>query len=216
MNWKYLRKYPFIDTRAQFISSVCPNGSLLDIGSSDGETLWHFHEFRPDLVLYATDIKGNPDHYPPGTVYFQGDIQSNVLPWSDNKFDAITCMHLAEHLTQHQNLFSEITRLLKPNGKVYFEVPSELSIKIPSPPKRLLGLFTLNFFDDPTHIQYISIGRLAYFARENNLSIVKAGKSRNLLFALSYLIYWFLPASRKKMIAYIHYYRWSAYLICKK
>ena len=39
MNWKYLRWFPGLDTRAGFVARVPQGGTLLDMGSSDGETL---------------------------------------------------------------------------------------------------------------------------------------------------------------------------------
>src|ERR1051326_2355464 len=38
MNWTYLRRFPWLDPRARFVASLPPCASLLDLGSSDGET----------------------------------------------------------------------------------------------------------------------------------------------------------------------------------
>src|SRR4051812_27235069 len=114
MNWKSLRLFPWIDTRANFVSQTPVDGTLLDIGSSDGETLNHFAELRPDLNFFATDLEGQPKNYPHGTQFHRGDIQLNPLPWAATSFDAITCMHLVEHLSDVQALMHEAGRLLKP------------------------------------------------------------------------------------------------------
>ena len=55
MNWALLRQFPWLDTRAQFVAAAPRAGALLDLGSSDGETLRHIAELRPDLRLYAAD-----------------------------------------------------------------------------------------------------------------------------------------------------------------
>ena len=58
MNWKYLRPFPWLDTRARFVAQSASGGKLLDLGSWDGETLGHFAELRPDLTLFAADKAG--------------------------------------------------------------------------------------------------------------------------------------------------------------
>jgi hypothetical protein len=56
MNWSSWRRIPWIDTRAKFVAGLEQGGSLLDLGSSDGGTLRHFNELRPDLRLASSDI----------------------------------------------------------------------------------------------------------------------------------------------------------------
>jgi hypothetical protein len=81
MNWKHLRHLPWIDTRARFVTGTPAGGNLLYIGSSEGETLVHFAELRPDLKLFATDLAGSPEKYPAGCAFHRGDIQKDRLPW---------------------------------------------------------------------------------------------------------------------------------------
>ncbi|MCS1411469.1 MAG: Ubiquinone biosynthesis O-methyltransferase [Verrucomicrobia subdivision 3 bacterium] len=216
MNWKLLRAIPFLDTRSRFLASIPESGCILDFGSSDGETLRHFSEMRPDLHYYATDIAGNPDHYPDGCQYHQGDLNADPLPWPDQSLDAITCMHLVEHLNNLTLLLSEAARLLKPSGRIYFETPHPKTLTIPSASGTDAGTFTLNFFDDLTHTKIVSTGALAQLARQNQLQVTQSGTSRNWLFASAYPLYFFLPSSRKKFTAKIHWIGWSAYLIAER
>ena len=58
MNWTYLRPFAWVDTRARFVAGTPAGGALLDLGSSDGETLGHIAELRPDLRLFAADRAG--------------------------------------------------------------------------------------------------------------------------------------------------------------
>jgi len=127
--------------------------------------------------------------------------------------DAITCMHVIEHLHDLVNLMQETTRLLKPGGRAYFETPHPKSLILSSPPGRAAGSFTLNFFDDRTHVRPVAMGAFAQDLHDRGLNVIASGISRNWLFAASYLIYIFLPRSRKKHIARIHWLGWSAYLI---
>lgn len=216
MNWKIFRIFPFLDTRAKFIHQLPPDAKLLDIGSSDGQTLNHIHEMRPDIKIYAADIEGTPEKYPVGTFFIRCDIVKDQLPLELNSIDAITVMHVVEHLDNLDNLFLEVRRLLKINGVVYFETPRPHTLILDSPYKKFAGSFTLNFYDDPTPKKLITIGVLAFYSKKNCLNILSCGVSRNWLFAIFYLFAHFCPPSRKKLISYVHFKGWSSYLICRK
>ncbi len=211
-----LRHFPWLDTRARFVWSVPNRGALLDLGSSDGETLNHIAELRPDLRLFASDIAGAPERYPAGCTFHRADLEQEKLPWPDGSMDAVTCIHLIEHLRDPSSLLSEIYRLLKRGGCVYFETPHPKSLVLSSPPGRAAGTFTLNFYDDPTHVCPVSLGRLAKLVHHLGLEVVKTGRARNWLFAMAHLVFVFLPPSRKKYTARVHWLGWSAYLIARK
>lgn len=216
MNWRALRKAPWLDTRARFISGTLQNGALLDLGSSDGETLRHFAELRPDLQFHAVDIAGAPEAYPVGCHFYRTDVQAGRLPWPDGSMDAITCLHLVEHLIDLENLFREAARLLKPGAKLYVETPHPKSLILPSPSGVAAGTFTLNFFDDVTHVKPVSLGALAQHSRRVGLSVRETGISRNWLFAAAYLILKFSRPSRKRYTAQIHWLGWSSFLIAER
>ena len=216
MNWRHLRHFSWLDTRAQFVGGLPAGGALLDLGSSDGGTLGHMAELRPDLRLFSVDLAGTPEKYPAGCQFHRADLERDRLPWADGSMDAITCLHLIEHLRDLGMLLQEIARLLKRGGEVYFETPHPKSLVLSSPPGRAAGTFTLNFFDDHTHVRPVAIGALANAMRERGLEMVMSGVSRNWLFAASYPFFLFLPPSRKKFIARVNWLGWSAYLIARR
>lgn len=216
MNWARLRRFPWLDTRARFVAATPRGGALLDLGSSDGETLGHIAELRPDLRLLAVDVAGEPQGYPAGCQFHRADLERERLPWSDQSVDAITCMHLVEHLRDLTMLLGETARLLKPNGRVYFETPHPKTVGLPSLPGPAAGTFTLNFYDDPTHVRPVPVGALAQQARKAGLDIMGSGISRNWLFALAYPFFALRPSSRKKFTARIHWLGWSAWLEARK
>jgi SAM-dependent methyltransferase len=216
MNWSYWRLIPWIDTRAAFVAQTPEGGSLLDLGSSDGSTLCHMAELRPDLRPCSVDIAGRPLATPPNTVFVEADLESAALPWPDESFDAITCMHVVEHLRSTSNLWREVARLLKPGGRVYIETPGLESVTTASPPEKLRGKVTVNFYDDPTHIQPVPVDSLRRAAKDAGLAVQSTGKSRNWLFAAAYLPLCLLPQSRKRYVAKLHWLGWSVYLIAQK
>lgn len=225
MNWRLFRPIPWLDTRAAFVAGTPPGGALLDLGSSDGETLGHFAELRPDLRLFAADLAGRPERYPRGCEFARVDLEQQPLPWADGAMDAITCMHLVEHLRDSTLLFHEVARLLKPGGRVYFETPHPKSLSLPrlrTPASetragRPRGFdFTLNFHDDPTHVAIVPVERLDAGLRANGLEVCGSGISRNWVFAALHPIFMFLPPSRQKYTAQVHWLGWSAWLSARR
>jgi SAM-dependent methyltransferase len=216
MNWAWVRYFPWLDTRARFVAATPAAGALLDLGSSDGETLGHIAELRPDLRLFAADKAGCPEQYPAGCQFQAVDLERGKLPWPARSMDAITCMHLVEHLNDLTSLLAEVTRLLKPGGRIYFETPHPKSLALASPRGAAAGTFTLNFFDDPTHVRLVAMGALAQQVRAVGLEVMTSGTSRNWLFAAAWPLFVFLPPSRKKFTARVHWVGWSAYLIARR
>ena len=216
MNWAHLRFAPWLDTRAAFVARAPRGGTLLDVGSSDGETLCHIAELRPDLRLRAVDLEGKPERYPRGCEFQRADVERDPLPWPDNSMNAVTCMHLVEHVRDLRFLFREVKRLLAPGGEVYFETPHPKTVSLPSARDAVPGGFTLNFFDDSTHVKPVPVAELAGLARAEGLEVVAGGISRNWVFAVAHLFYRFRPASRQKYTAQVHWIGWSACLIARR
>ena len=54
-----------------------------------------------------------------------GDKLSDLYIFSNNFFDYVTMLAVIEHLNQPLNIFSEIHRILKPDGRFIFTTPKE-------------------------------------------------------------------------------------------
>lgn len=212
MKWSLLRWLPGLDTRAAFVARTPRGGALLDLGSSDGETLGHIAELRPDLRLFSADKFGHPENYPAGCEFRAADFETDKLPWADASMDAITCMHVVEHLRDLAPLLRETARVLKPGGRAYFETPHPRSLHLPS----AKGRFTLNFYDDPTHVQLVELAELCRQAGASGLRAGAGGVSRNWIFAAAHPLFCLLPESRQKFTARIHWIGWSAYQILER
>lgn len=212
VHWTLLRWFPWLDTRARFIAQIPRGGALLDLGSAEGNTLRRFAQLRPDVRLFAVDIAGEPERYPPGCQFCRADLERDRLPWPDGSMDAVTCLHVVEHLRTLQPLMAEVSRLLRPGGRAFFETPHPRSLTLPSSG----GWFPLNFHDDATHVGLVSAEELAREAARAGLQPEPARLSRNWLFAASFLALVFLPASRKQFTARLHWVGWSACCLARK
>lgn len=126
--------------------------------------------------------------------------------------DVITCMHVIEHLDGLTNLLSEMARVLKPGGLVYFETPHPKTVDLP----RAGNKFTLNFFDDPTHVHVVTMDELATQLSRTSLCVEQTGISRNWIFAALHPVFCLLPESRKRYTALVHWIGWSAYLVARQ
>ena len=216
MNWRYWRAIPWIDTRARFVAAAPRNGRLLDLGTSDGSTLRHFAELRPDLNFAAVDLR-KPDSLPPDTDFAVVNLETDRFPWPDSHFDSITCMHLIEHLRSSPNLWRECARVLKPGGRVYVETPGPLSLTAPTVTGPAAGSVTMNFYDDPTHTELVTADQMQHDAAAAGLSVIRKGKSRNWLFTALYpLLVLLRPQTRHRYVAKLHWMGWSHYIIAGK
>jgi SAM-dependent methyltransferase len=173
-------------------------------------------ELRPDLRLRSVDLAGQPESYPKGCDFARLNLERDRLPWPDASVDGVTCMHLVEHLSELGHLVREVARVLKPGGRVYFETPHPKTLRFNSPAGKAAGTFTMNFYDDPTHVRIVSAGALGRLARDAGLQVESSGTSRNWLFAAAWPLLWLTPASRKKFTAQAHWRGWSAYLIARR
>ena len=217
MKWTWLRFASWVDTRARFVDQLPRDGRLLDLGSSDGGTLRHFAELRPDLSLASADIEGAPEKYPRGTDFNRADFDRDALPWPDGSFDGITCMHVVEHLQDPAHIINEAFRLLKPGGRLYLETPAPETVSMKSATGEARDKVTVNFFDDPTHVAPVGIPEMMRLSAAAGFQVDRSGRSRNLAFCAAYpLLALTSPRSRKRYVAQLHWIGWSAFVIVSR
>ena len=67
-------------------------------------------------------------------------IKDSKLPFADGAFDVVVIIDMLEHLKEDYQFVAECHRVLKPNGRLIFNVPHIKSWAVLPPVRRMLGL----------------------------------------------------------------------------
>lgn len=148
---------------------VPPKLKILDLGAGRGAFTKKLHDM--DYDVYACDLF--PEIFELSSVDCRKVDITSVFPYEDEFFDAVVAIEVVEHITDHQNFFGEINRILKPHGLLFITTPNIMSIK--SRLKFLKTGFFYQFFpidvrnsDGLQHICSRTLDQYNYIALHNN------------------------------------------------
>lgn len=200
--------------RLKFLKTA--DGSrYLDFGCGTGLSLAQNLLVRPELECYCIDVEDFSKDLPENAVFTT--YNGKELPYEDMFFDIITASHVLEHLSNPDFAISEISRVLRPNGLVFFETPNERSLW-GQPGGKFAG--TVHFHDDPTHISPFSKRNLTVVCQKHDFKVIKVGISRNLvhltLSPILVLLGLLMPNTHYFMYARNSFIGWSSYIILEK
>jgi len=209
-----------LDPRKRFVMKLPKNSKLLDFGCGNGEVLQRFHELRPDIKITGVDlIDFSEDIVKRGGAFIQINRSDDILGLGCESFDAITCIHVLEHLNtfKYEAFMNCFSTLLKTNGTLYLETPHSKSLYFPSLSFISTDGGPINFFDDPTHIRPFTEAALNSLLSKH-FAVEKIGCYRNsLLMLMSPLLILLGLISRRLLVLGIHHlFGWSVYAVCKK
>jgi len=139
------------------------NGKLLDVGCGNGRYLdgmnklgWDVKgvEFNENAVRVCR-LSGLDVHH--------GDLFS--ANFEDRSFDVINVSHVIEHVPDPKSFFSELSRVLKKNGRLIIKTPNSKALG--------RALFNTNWYanDVPRHIYLFSEKNLFELAQQSGLEI---------------------------------------------
>ncbi len=85
--------------------------------------------FAPELSIYNLMRYSSADYVPVDidSSRFAGDItyaDATDIPFPDNSFDAIICIHVLEHVVNDHKAMTEFFRVLRPGGMAIVAVPT--------------------------------------------------------------------------------------------
>ena len=119
-------------------------GKILDVGCGGGGYLYRLKQWGWDAYGVEPSEAGAKQARSLGLNVRQGTLQSAAF--GDEFFDVIRLSNVVEHLPDPITTFSEIRRILKPQGMVYLTVPNTRSL--------VFHLFRENWYalDAPRHV----------------------------------------------------------------
>ena len=123
-----------------------------------------------DRINYVS-IDLDPSRYP----YAKNILKMNVLDlqFDDNKFDFIISNHVVEHIEDEELFFKELTRVLKPEGKIIFTAPYDNNLEktfedssIVTPEDRL------KYYGQEDHVRLYGRDIYERFKRYGNVQVI--------------------------------------------
>jgi len=157
--------------RAMIAASLLPirRGKVLDVGCGEGFLVQYLTEKK--FKVYGMDVSAKAVEIgaKKGFKMKMGDIQKGV-PFKD-KFDAIFCLEVLEHLVDPVRAVENMRKSLKPGGCLILSVPNEFHIL-----RRLCILFGIVDFSSPGwhHLRFFTIASFRKMLKNCNLKIVEA------------------------------------------
>jgi 2-polyprenyl-3-methyl-5-hydroxy-6-metoxy-1,4-benzoquinol methylase len=115
----------FRQIRAKWVSKRLPSGAkVLDIGCGNGRFL-HFLTQINNIEGYGIELAGKSAERAAKLEHIKMHI-GTLLPdtFAPNSFDAITLVHVFEHLPNPAEILQTIQKILKPQGKLFIYLPN--------------------------------------------------------------------------------------------
>lgn len=160
--------------KASFLLLQPKNFTILDVGCGNNSPRI-VKKIRPDCYYIGLDIadynqdpesKKFADEY----LLVKPELFDKEILKINHNFDVIISAHNLEHCSDSEKTLRALCKKLKLGGQLYLSFPCESSVKFPSRKN------TLNFFDDPTHMQVQSFSQTLQVLVEEGLEITHAVK----------------------------------------
>lgn len=129
--------------------TLCPRGSVLDVGCSSGAFLYQLKKRYPgNYQIYGTDVSGPPLDYAAkmGIPVIKGNFLEHTF---EQSFDTVTFWAVMEHLFEPQLFLKKAASILKPGGLCFILVPNMRSLAV-----RLIGAKYRYVY--PEHLNYFT------------------------------------------------------------
>lgn len=108
------------------VVGLIPDGSncVLELGCGEGKTLLSARDQGKASEIVGIDIIPSVATHDLLDAYLQGDLDTLVIPYSDNYFDVVICADVLEHLLDPWSLMKRLVSVLKPGGLLIASIPN--------------------------------------------------------------------------------------------
>ena len=130
-DWRYGAAIPdpglrdLVGLKARWIAGNLPSepkSEILEFGCGEGKNLGLVRRLRPESRLVGVDIVApGPDF----AFEFHKIGADETLPFAADSFDVVLCNDVLEHVESIDRALAEITRILRPGGRLIGFVPVE-------------------------------------------------------------------------------------------
>ena len=146
---------------------------ILDFGCGNGLILKEIGNMNPEAELIGIDVSENALHSAARVLpraRFLKIEDGSLLPLESNSIDFIFCSEVIEHILDTENAFSEISRVLKPGGRILITTPHHGIIK-----NIIITLFAFDKHFNPAgpHIRFFSKKSVSRLLKKFGMKAVK-------------------------------------------
>lgn len=113
---------PILDHVLALLSTHQPRGSLLDFGAGTGDLVRRLLGEQRYARIAAADLYPRPDWLPAHVPWWQHDLNEPFA--SDERFDAVVCSEVIEHLENPRQVFRTLRALVAPGGLLVLTMPN--------------------------------------------------------------------------------------------
>ncbi|MFC2188310.1 class I SAM-dependent methyltransferase [Fulvivirgaceae bacterium LMO-SS25] len=118
--------------RYSFCIDLVRGKKVLDIASGSGYGSNILSEFAESVVGIDIDqdsiYEASRKYVKPNLKFIQGSVIE--IPISDNEFDVVISFETIEHLVEHEQMLTELTRVLKPEGILIISSPDKFNYSV--------------------------------------------------------------------------------------
>ena len=105
-----------------WVSELSRGQWVLDLGAGAGSL--KSYEYACSVVSVDCDPHAFTYGYRPESILFHVIASGDSLPFAGATFDLILCHHVLEHVANLEAVLKELSRVLKPDGRLYVSVPN--------------------------------------------------------------------------------------------
>lgn len=172
---EHLSDFPYKLPLVRSIVPRIPNLTILDFGCGTGNMLAEVMKINPRSKYIGVDvseiaIKKIKKRFPKGIFFTVED--GGKIPIRTGDVDFILALDVIEHVYNTKETLSELTRILKPTGKILITMPYHGLLK-----NLIITFFFFEYYFDiyGSHIRFFSKKSLLSALKDAKLKIVKFG-----------------------------------------